>query len=138
MSVGVVGGVLSALNRYDLQNYVSLVQTAVRVVGVVSVLTTGHGIVAIALCELLAAIVGNCLLLVISRRLYPELRIRLSKPRKEALKQIWTYSSYAFLTTIAVQLVYQSDNLVVGAFVSAAAAASTTLATHSVDAQARS
>jgi O-antigen/teichoic acid export membrane protein len=121
LSVGVFSGVLSALNRYDLQNGVSLVQTAVRVVGVVTVLRTGHGIVAIAVCELIAAIVGNTLMMWIAHRLYPELRVQLKKPKKEILRKIWTYSTYAFLTTIAVQLVYQSDNLVVGAFVSASA-----------------
>jgi O-antigen/teichoic acid export membrane protein len=121
MSVGVVGGVISALNRYDLQNYVSLLQTAIRVVGVVFVLRSGHGIVGIALSELVAAVVGNLLLVLIARRLYPELRIQLKKPRRETLRQIWSYSFYAFLTTIAVQLVYQTDNLVVGAFVSASA-----------------
>jgi O-antigen/teichoic acid export membrane protein len=121
MSIGVVGGVLSALNRYDLQNYVSFSQTAVRVIAVVVVLRAGHGIVAIALCELIAAVVGNLLLLWVSRQLYPELKIQIKKPKKETLRQIWSYSWYAFLTTIAVQLVYQSDNLVVGAFVSASA-----------------
>ncbi|MDR3745526.1 MAG: oligosaccharide flippase family protein [Acidobacteriaceae bacterium] len=121
MSVGVVGGVLSALNRYDLQNYVSMVQTAVRVVGVVAVLRSGHGIVAIALCELVATLIGNLLLVWIARRLYPELQIQLKRPKRETLKQIWAYSSYAFLTTVAVRLVYQTDNLVVGAFVSTSA-----------------
>jgi O-antigen/teichoic acid export membrane protein len=121
LSVGVVGGVLSALNRYDLQNYVSLVHTAVRVIGVVAVLRSGHGIVAIAACELIAALVGNLLLVWVAKRLYPELLIQLKRPKRETLKQIWTYSSYALLNTIAIQLVYQSDNLVVGAFVSASA-----------------
>ncbi len=121
MSVGVVGGVLSGLNRYDLQNYVGLLQTAVRVIGVVAVLRTGHGIVAIAVCELGTTLLGNLLLVWIARRLYPELQIRLKKPRKDTLRAIWSYSSYAFLTTVAVQLVYQTDNLVVGAFVSASA-----------------
>ncbi|MDQ2833213.1 MAG: flippase [Acidobacteriota bacterium] len=121
MSIGVVGGVLSALNRYDLQNYASLAQTALRVIGVVIVLRTGHGIVAIAICELIAAIFGNLLLVFIARRLYPELKVRLQKPEKKTFQQIWSYSWYAFLTTIAVQLVYQTDNLVVGAFVSASA-----------------
>jgi O-antigen/teichoic acid export membrane protein len=121
MSVGVVSAVLSGLNRYDLQNYVNLTQTAVRVVGVVAVLRTGHGIVAIALCELLAAIIANALLVLIAHRIYPELKIKLAKPKRETLRQIWVYSSYAFLTTIAIQLVYQADNLVVGAFISASA-----------------
>ncbi len=71
MSVGVVGGVISALNRYDLQNYVSLTQTAIRVIGVVVLLRSGHGIVAIALCELAATVVGNLLLVWVAYRLYP-------------------------------------------------------------------
>jgi O-antigen/teichoic acid export membrane protein len=121
MSMGVVGGVLSALNRYDLQNYVILAQTALRVIGVIVALRTGHGIVAIALVELVAALFGNLMLIWVARRLYPELRIQLKKPKRETLQQIWSYSWYAFLTTVAVQLVYQSDNLVVGKFVSVSA-----------------
>jgi O-antigen/teichoic acid export membrane protein len=121
MSVGVVAGVFSALNRYDLQNYLNFAQTAVRVVGVVVVLHMGHGIVAIAVCELIAALIYGVLLIVAAHRLYPELKIEFKKPSKQTLKQVWVYSSYAFLTTIAVQLVYQTDLIVVGAFVSAAA-----------------
>ena len=121
MTFGVSGSVLSALNRYDLRNYASLTQLAIRVVGVVSVLLAGHGIVAIAFIELLAAVIGNGLLVYIVRRVYPELSIRLTKPRREILRKIWSYSFYAFLTTIAIQLVYQTDNMVVGAFVSASA-----------------
>ena len=121
MSVGVVAGVLSALNRYDLQNYLSMVQTAVRVIGVVAVLRTGHGIIAIAVCELIAVLVYNALLVWVAHRLYPQLQILLNKPKRETLKRIWTYSSYAFLTTVAVQLIYQTDTIVVGKFVSVAA-----------------
>lgn len=121
MSLGVLGGVISALNRYDLQNYVTLLQTAIRVIGIVAVLRTGHGIVAIAVCELVTVLAGKLLQVWMARRLYPELRIHLAKPKPETLKKIWSYSSYTFLITIAVQLVYQSDNLVVGAFVSTAA-----------------
>jgi O-antigen/teichoic acid export membrane protein len=121
MSMGVFGGVLSALNRYDLQSVVNLCQLTIRVASVVWVLRTGHGIVAIALCELSAAAVGNILLVWIARRIYPEIAIRWSKPKSEILRSLWTYSFYAFLTTIAVQLVYQTDTLIVGTFVSASA-----------------
>ena len=121
MSIGVVAGVLSALNRYDLQNYLSIVQTAVRVIGVVAVLRTGHGIVAIAVCELSAVLIYNALLVWVAHRLYPQLQILLNRPKRETLKRIWTYSSYAFLTTVAIQLIYQTDYIVVGKFVSVAA-----------------
>jgi O-antigen/teichoic acid export membrane protein len=118
---GVVGAVISALNRYDLQNYVGLFQTAIRVIGVVLVLRTGHGIVAIAVCEFIAALSGKLLQMWIARRLYPDLRIQFKRPKRETLKKMWSYSVYTFLITVAVQLVYQTDNLVVGAFVSTAA-----------------
>jgi O-antigen/teichoic acid export membrane protein len=121
MSFGVFSSTLSALNRYDLRSYVTLTQLAIRVIGVVAVLRSGHGIVAIALCELLTAVIGNSLLVFFARRTYPELRIRLAKPKREVLRKIWSYSFYAFVQTIAVQLVYQSDNLVVGAFITATA-----------------
>ncbi len=121
MSIGVFGGVLSALNRYDLYTLVVLAQLTLRVTGVVWVLRTGHGIVAIAWCELFAATVGNILFVYVARRIYPELTIRLKKPKWEVLKKIWSYSVYVFLVMVAIQLIYQTDNLVVGAFVSASA-----------------
>ncbi len=121
MSVGVFGGVLSALNRYDLNSAVTVFQLAIRVTGVVIVLRTGHGIVAIALCELGAACFGNLLLLLLTRRIYPQLSVRLLNPNRVVLRQLWSYSLYAFLITAALQLVYQTDNLVVGAFVSTSA-----------------
>ena len=123
MSIGVLGGVLSALNRYDLSNIIGIFSNALRVAGVIYVLRSGHGIVAIAVCELISTTTGTLLVVVVARRLYPQLKIRLTKPAGSTLRQIWTYSSFAFLNTVAVQLVYQTDNLVVGAFVSAAAVA---------------
>lgn len=121
MSIGVFAGVLSALNRYDLYTLVMLAQLTLRVVGVVTVLYTGHGIVAIGCCELFAAAVGNVLFVFVARRIYPELQVRLKKPSREILGKIWSYSAYVFLLMIAMQLVYQTDNLVVGAFVSTSA-----------------
>jgi O-antigen/teichoic acid export membrane protein len=121
MSIGVFGGVLSALNRYDLYTLVVLAQLTLRVIGIVWVLNTGYGIVAIACCELFSATVGNILFVYVARRIYPQLTIRLKRPKWEILKKIWSYSVYVFLVMVAIQLIYQTDNLVVGAFVSASA-----------------
>jgi O-antigen/teichoic acid export membrane protein len=123
MTFGVMGGIISALNRFDLQNASTLLQTAIRAIGITFVLHTGHGIVAIAVCEFFAALASKLLQVWIARRLYPELRIQLKRPSRETLSKIWSYSAYTFLITIAVRLVYQTDNLVVGASVSTAAVA---------------
>ena len=110
LSMGVVGGVISGLNRYDIQNYISFLQTGIRVAGIVWSLRSGYGIAAIALWELIATLASRLVQVWVAHRLYPELRIRLKKPQRETLRKIWSYSSYTFLVTIAVQLVYQSDN----------------------------
>ena len=121
MSIGVYGGVVSALNRYDLYTFVALIQLSLRVTGVVAVIRAGRGIIAVAWCELFAAMAGSLLMAYVARRLYPELKISLKKPNWGVLKTIWSYSIYVFLIMVAVQVIYLTDNLVVGAFVSASA-----------------
>lgn len=121
MTMTVFGGVLSGLNRYDLQTAVTLLQIVLRVTGVVLVLRHGYGIVAIAVCEFVAAFISNLLLVLLARRIYPQMRVRFRRPEREVLRSLWSYSLYAFLTTVALQLVYQTDNLVVGSFVSVSA-----------------
>lgn len=121
MSFGVFSSVLSALNRYDIRSFVALTQLAVRVIGILFALSHGHGIVSIAICELIATAIASGLLIYFARRSYPELTILLKRPRSEVLHRMWSYSFYAFVLTIAGQLIYQSDNLVVGAFISASA-----------------
>ncbi len=121
MCLGVFGGVLSAVNRYDVQTGVTLAQLAIRVTGVVLALGKGWGLVGIACAELVAATFGGSLLVRFALRVYPELRVRLSRPTREVLRPLWSYSFYVFVQTAALQLIYQTDNLVVGSFVSASA-----------------
>lgn len=119
MPVSAIGAVLSALNRYDLLSYVSLLQLGIRAGGVVLVVRGGHGIATIAMCELLASLVADALLFIIARYIYPELRIRLRAPSRVTLRPLWSYGSYSFVLMVSMQLVYQADNVVVGAFISA-------------------
>ena len=123
MCVGVFGGVLSAVNRYDVQTGITLIQLAVRVTGVVLALGRGWGLVGIAGAELFAAVLGGGLLVRMARRAYPELKVRLGRPNRDVLRSLWSYSFFVFIQTVALQLIYQTDNLVVGRFVSAAAVA---------------
>lgn len=121
MPMSAIGAVLSALNRYDLQSYVSLLQLAVRVGGVVLVLFQGKGILAIAVCELAASLVGHSLTIIIARTVYPELQIHMGTPSREVLRPLWSYGSYSFILLVSMQLIYQTDNLIVGACISTVA-----------------
>lgn len=118
---GVFGGVLAALHRFDQLSGVSVLQTVVRAAGVVLVLKSGYGIVALALWELAAVVMANLALTALCFRAYPDLRISLRRPDTDILRSLWAYSIYVFLINMCIQVIYYTDNLVVGAFISAEA-----------------
>ncbi len=118
---GVFGGVLVALHRYDLTSTVSIIQTATRAIGIVFLLRSGHGILALALWDLCTALIANSVTITLCFRIYPQLKVVFGRPASATLKKLWTYSFYAFLINVAVQLTYYTDNIVVGAFLSPAA-----------------
>ncbi len=118
---GVFGGVLVALHRYDLTSGVSIFQTCARAAGIVYLLRSGHGILALALWDLLTALVTNSALIFFCFRIYPQLKIVFGSPGRPTLAKLWNYSFYAFLINVAIQVTYYTDNLVVGAFLSPAA-----------------
>ena len=121
LSFGVFGGVLVALHRFALVSCITIIQTSLRAVGVVWLLKSGHGILGLAILEFTVAALANAALTVLCFAIYPELRISLGRPDPAILRQFLTYSSYVFLIHCAMQLIYYTDNMVVGAFISAGA-----------------
>ena len=117
---GVFGGILAALQRFDLLGAVAISQTTVRALGVVWLLREGHGIIALACWEFAVVLTVNLVLIVLAFRNYPQLAIVLDKPAEEILNAIWGFSAYVFIIQICVQVMYYTDNLVVGVCVSAA------------------
>jgi O-antigen/teichoic acid export membrane protein len=118
---GVFGGILAAFHRFDLLSAVSITQTAARALGVVWILEKGHGIVALACWEFVVVLAANLSLVALAFRTYPQLRIVPKKPDEKTLKAIWGFSAYIFIIQVCVQVMYYTDNVVVGVCVSAAA-----------------
>lgn len=118
---GVFGGVLVALHRYDLTSSVSILQTSVRAVGIVLLLRSGHGILALALWDLCTAIVANAATIAFCFRIFPTLKVVFTRPDSVTLSKLWNYSLYAFVINVAIQVVVYTDNLVIGIFLSPAA-----------------
>ena len=118
---GVFGSVLAALHRFDLTSCVNILQTCLRAAGVVWLLRSGHGILALATWELCTSLVANGAYALFAFRVFPELKIVFGRPSTATLKKLWSYSFYVFVIHTSVQVAYYSDNLVVGAFVSPAA-----------------
>jgi O-antigen/teichoic acid export membrane protein len=115
---GVFGAVLAADHRFDALSSISAVQTLARATGVVLILRSGHGLVSLAYWELAVAAVGGLATCVIALKIFPPSRVKIARPDMALLKTIWSYSLTTFIFIIAVQIIINTDNLVVGAFIS--------------------
>jgi O-antigen/teichoic acid export membrane protein len=115
---GVFGGVLSAINRFDVLSSITIGQTLARAIGVVLILRRGHGLVTLAKWEFVVVLLSGLATWISALKLFPAAGGRLRRPHMETLKMIWSYSFMTFIIVIAVQVVFYTDNLVVGALLS--------------------
>ncbi len=115
---GVFGAVLSAINRFDVLSSVTMMQTVARATGVVLILRSGRGLITLAYWELTIVTLVGVVTSSAALRLFPACRVRIARPDLKILKTIWSYSFTTFVFIIAVQIIVNTDNLVVGAFLS--------------------
>jgi O-antigen/teichoic acid export membrane protein len=120
---GVFGGVLSAISRFDILSSITIGQTLARAIGVILILRSGRGLISLAYWELTVILLCGLTTCFSALKLYPACRVRLGRPDLFTLKKIWAYSFKTFIIIVAVQIVFYTDNLVVGAFLSVGAVA---------------
>jgi O-antigen/teichoic acid export membrane protein len=130
---GVYGGVLSGVNRFDVTSSITVVQTFARAVGYVLILryqgaasanrdvSDSRSLVALACWEFTIILFAGLLTWGAAMKIYPPCRIHIRRPDMGTLKMIWSYSFKTFIIIIAVQIVFYTDNIVVGAFLSVGA-----------------
>jgi len=112
---------LSGMGRFDLLGVLELIQTATTSLGLVPILLKGHGIIWMAAWQFLMVLSVNIATCIACFRVYPQLRVHLRRPEKSLLRALWSVGIYVLICNGAGQLILYTDNVVVGAFVTAAA-----------------
>lgn len=109
-------GLLYAHIRYDVVNLFGMVKVLLRTALTVWAFLEGHGIVALASITLCVDLLeyGANLLFVFHR--FPETRITSAVVSRRTIKQLFEYSVYSFISTIAWQLRFNLDPFVITAF----------------------
>jgi O-antigen/teichoic acid export membrane protein len=115
---GVFGAVLAAINRFDVLSSVTAMQTLTRATGVILILHRGGGLVDLAYWEFIVVLFAGLVTCGMALKIFPSCRVRLGKPDLKTLKMIWSYSFTMFIIIIAGQIVFSTDNLVIGSFLS--------------------
>lgn len=115
---GVFSGILAALHRFDLMNMIEASNGLLSALVVVVVLSAGKGLIALALVNLLFALVAGVVYAFTAFHIYPALSIRLSKCDVEHLKLIFSFGMFAFLLQLSFNVIFYTDSIVIGAVLS--------------------
>jgi len=117
---GVFGGVVAGLQRFDYANAIEIAVGACRAVAIVVALKLGMGLVALAVIQLSMSIARALAGYLLSRNLYPELKVSWGACRREQLGTIFTFSISVLLLQASGMLILYTDSVVIGAFLSPA------------------
>lgn len=110
------GGVLSALQRFDLSSLLDAGSTLVRASLVVLVLIKTKNLVALATVVMLVSLLRALGQMAVARRCYPELRLKLDHPDAAWAKRIFAFGLFSSIIYVSRTAIFSTDALVIGAF----------------------
>jgi len=118
--LGVSGGVLEGLQRFDVQNLTSIATTALRAVLIMVVLQRGYGLLMVAFITVALPLLSSIVRSVIAARMLPvSLGFRYVDPA--TFREMASYGGTTLIVIIAARLRFRSDSIIIGAFLSTAA-----------------
>ena len=119
LPLGVSGGILISLERFDVTTCVSIVGAFSRAGLLIFFLRNGYGLIAVALITLYVSLAESCASAIWARVLYRPLRLNLRFVQWKNAKELFGFSIYRFVWTIANQLIFYTDSIVIGIFLNA-------------------
>ena len=123
LPMGVFGGVLAALERYDVLSRVGIATSVIQALLVIVFLKLGYRIVSLAAIALVVSAAQSAVIAAYAKALYPRLRVGRPFVNIAGGKELLGFSAYRFLYLIANQLIFSADAVVIGAYLGPAAVA---------------
>ncbi|MFH1688200.1 MAG: oligosaccharide flippase family protein [bacterium] len=109
---------LVPFHRTDIVNYFEMSQLLLQTAAIVVLLKLGQGLVAMSLVVLVLTIVSHVIRYGIRRRMFPQVKFSRSAIDREKTKQLLSYGSTSLLIVAAWIVIFQTDNIVIGRFIS--------------------
>jgi O-antigen/teichoic acid export membrane protein len=118
--LGVSGGVLEGLQRFDAQRIPNIAATLLRAALIVMALRHGYGLLMVASITVVLPLLASVVCSIIAARLLPvPLGFRFID--RGTFREIATYGGTTLIIIISARLRFRSDSIIIGAFLSAAA-----------------
>lgn len=116
IALGVSDAGLAASERYDLLNLCNVTRLIINALVLVLVLSAGYGVIGVALTQTTTRLIQRSVQLYLVKRVNPWLAINQLRFTKELTPKILKYGAASFLIVLALRVINQIDNLVVGSF----------------------
>ena len=117
---GIFGGFLEGLQRFYVISWTNVISTLLRAALIVAALTHGYGLITVALITITLPLMGSLMNGIIALRLCP-VPFGIKYVDRATFRQIANYSGVTFMIMVAGRLKFKTDEIVIGAFMSAAA-----------------
>lgn len=114
----VFAGILTSYLRYDLFTYASVIRLLIATTFIYYLLKIGYGIMAFTIVTFFASLLEYTLILIFSKKTFPQLRISHSLYRKDKVKLLFRYSGKTFIAHLADILRFKVDVFVIVSFLS--------------------
>jgi O-antigen/teichoic acid export membrane protein len=118
--LGVSGGVLEGLQRFDVQNLTSVVTTLIRALLIVIALHHGYGLLMVAFITVALPLLSSIVRSVIAARMLP-VPLAFGYVDRTTFREMASYGGTTLIVIVAARLRFRSDSIIIGAFLSAAA-----------------
>jgi O-antigen/teichoic acid export membrane protein len=118
--LGISGGVLEGLQRFDVMSLTSVATTLLRALLIVIVLLHGYGLLMVAFVTVVLPIISAIIRALIAKRILP-VRLGLTYVDWKTFREIANYGGITFITIVSARLRFKSDEIVIGALLSSVA-----------------
>jgi O-antigen/teichoic acid export membrane protein len=123
LPLGLFGNLMKGQQRYDLVNLGALVSLAVYAALVLAVLTARPSVVTLAAITLAVTLIRVATPALLVRRELPGLRLSRRLVSRARVRELLSFSGYAFVSHIAAKIVFSADAILIGIFLGARAVA---------------
>lgn len=110
------GAILIANHRFDIVNIIQVTTVVLQGCGLWMLLQHDTSLTSFALFTIAAGLSRHLLQAIYARKVLPSLRFKPSTISLPATKSLLTFSGITFLAVIATYVIYQSDNVVIGIY----------------------
>ena len=116
MTGSAFGGILMGIQRFDLERSIMIAADLLRAGLTFFFVQHNSGLVILSLIFLVVTVLENLAYVIVAFAKVPQLKLHWKYLHRDTAKECFGFSAFAFLNSIASQLIYATDALVIGVY----------------------